>query len=144
MQKKENRIREKGDSGRCKKQRSKKGYAEKRISPNKKKKPALKVIADDVDIEQQNQNEHIDIATENVSASQTVSPSKMEDIEMNENERESISGFRLIEMLILSKVLSLPPCPNCYNTSSLKLTDVILKFTVTTVHLLINFTSLLQ
>ena len=40
---------------------------------------------------------------------------------MNENDRESISGFRLIEMLILSKVLSLLACPNCY---SLKLTDV--------------------
>ena len=43
---------------------------------------------------------------------------------MNENDRESISGFRLIEMSILSKVLSLLACPNCYNTSSLKLTDV--------------------
>ena len=43
---------------------------------------------------------------------------------MNENDRESISGFRLIEMSILSKVLSLLACPNCYNTSSLKLIDV--------------------
>ena len=76
----------------------------------------------------------------------------MEDIELNENDRESISGFRLIEMSILSKVLSLPVCPNCYNTSSLKLTDVadkkrdlpiILKFTVMTMYLFINFTSLL-
>ena len=48
----------------------------------------------------------------------------MEDIEMNENDRESISGFWLIEMSILSKVLSLLACPNCYNTSPLKLTDV--------------------
>ena len=43
---------------------------------------------------------------------------------MNENDRESTSGFTLIEMSILSKVLSLLACPNCYNTSSLKLTDV--------------------
>ena len=48
----------------------------------------------------------------------------MEDLEMNENDRESTSGFTLIEMSILSKVLSLLACPNCYNTSSLKLTDV--------------------
>ena len=43
---------------------------------------------------------------------------------MNENDRESISEFRLIEMLILSKVFPRLACPNCYNTSSLKLTDV--------------------
>ena len=48
------------------------------------------------------------------SAPQTVCSSKMEDIEMNENDRESISGFRLIEMSILSKVLSLLACPNSY------------------------------
>ena len=123
MEKKENRIREKGNSGRCKKQRSKKVYWKKRISPNNSKKPAPKVIVDDVDIEQQNQNEHIGIETENVSAPKFLL-AKMEDIELNENDRESISGFRLIEMSILSKVLSLLVCPNCYNTSSLKLTDV--------------------
>ena len=43
-------------------------YSKKRISPNKSKKPAPKIIVDDVDIEQQNQNEHIGIETENVSA----------------------------------------------------------------------------
>ena len=56
------------------------------MSPKKSKKPAPKVIVEDVDIEQQNQNEHIDIETENVYAPQTVSSSKMEDIEMNEND----------------------------------------------------------
>ena len=40
----------------------------KRISPNNSKKAAPKVIVDDVDIEQQNQNEHIGTETENVSA----------------------------------------------------------------------------
>ena len=124
MVKKEHRIREKGDSGRCKKQRSEKMYSKKRIRPNKNKKPAPKVIADDVDIEQQNQIEHIDIEIENVSAPQTVSSSRMEDIEMNKNERESIRRFRLIEMSIFSKVLSSLACLNCYNTSSLKLIDV--------------------
>ena len=99
-------------------------YSKKRIRPNKNKKPAPKVIVDDVDIEEQNQNEHIDTETENVSAPQTVSSSKMEDIEMNKNDREIIRGFRLMEMSILSKVLSLLACPNCYNTSSLKLIDV--------------------
>ena len=64
-------------------------YSKKRISPNKSKKPGLKVIVDDVDIEQKNQNEHIDVETENASAPQTVSSSKMEDIEMNENDWES-------------------------------------------------------
>ena len=122
------------------------------IIPNKSKKPALKVIADDVDIEQKNQNEHIDVETENVSAPQTVCSSKMEDIEINENDRESISGFRPIEMSILSKVLSLLACPNCYNTSSLKLIDVAdkkkglssyLKVYCDTVHLFINSTPLL-
>ena len=68
MEKNENRIREKGNSGRCKKQRSKKVYWKKRISPNNSKKAAPKVIVDDVDIEQQNQNEHIGIETKNVSA----------------------------------------------------------------------------
>ena len=90
---------------------SKKKKKKKRISPNLSKKPGLKVIVA-VDIEQKNQNEHIDIETENVSAPQTVSSSKMEDIKMNENDRES--GFRLVEMSILSKVLSLLACPNCY------------------------------
>ena len=127
-------------------------YSKKRINPNKSKKPGLKVIVDDVDIEQKNQNEHIDVETENASAPQTVSSSKMEDIEMNENDRESISGFRLIEMSILSKVLSLLACPNCYNTSSLKLIDVAdkkkgissyVKAYCDTVHLFINFTHLL-
>ena len=99
-------------------------YSEKRIRSNKNKKPAPKVIADDVDIKQQNQNEHIDTETENISAPQTVSSSRTEDIEMNKNDRESIRGFRLIEMSILAKVLSLLACPNCYNTSSLKLIDV--------------------
>ena len=37
-------------------------------------------MVDDVDIKQQNQNEHIDIETENVSGPQTVAFSKMEDI----------------------------------------------------------------
>ena len=112
MEKKESPIREKGNSRRYKKQRSKKVHSKKRISPNKSKNFAPKVIVDDADIKQQNQNEHIDIETENVSAPQTVSSSKMEDIKMNENDRES--GFRLVEMSILSKVLSLLACPNCY------------------------------
>ena len=99
-------------------------YSKKRINPNKSKKLAPKIIVDDVDIGQQNQNEHIDIETENFSAPQTVSSSKMEDIEANEIDRESISGFRLTEMSILSKVLSLLACPNFYNTNSLKLTTV--------------------
>ena len=43
------------------KQRSKKWYSIKRISPKKSKKPAPKVVVDDVDIEQQNQNEHTDV-----------------------------------------------------------------------------------
>ena len=47
-------------------------YSKKRISPNKSKKPGLKVIVDDVDIEQKNQDEHIDVETENASAPQTV------------------------------------------------------------------------
>ena len=148
---------EKKKTGRCKEQRGMKVYSKIIIIiiiiiPNKSKKPAPKVIADDVDIEQKNQNEHIDVETENVSAPQTVCSSKMEDIEMNENDRESISGFRLIEMSILSKVLSLLACPNCYNTSSLKLIDVAdkkkglssyLKVYCDTVHLFINFTPLL-
>ena len=57
-------------------------YSKTRIRPNKSKKIAPKVIVD-VNIEQQNQNEHVDIKTENVSAPQAVSSSKMEDIEMN-------------------------------------------------------------
>ena len=122
MEKKGNRIREKGVQDVVRSREVRKCTQKKRISPNKSKKPGLKVIADDEDIEQKNQNGHIDIETENVSAPQTVSSSKMEDIEMNENDRESISGFRLIEMSILSKVLSLLACPNY--TSSLKLTDV--------------------
>ena len=60
MEKKENKINEKGDSGFFKKQRSKKVYSKrkkkKRINPSKSKKPAPKVIVDDVDFEQQNQN----------------------------------------------------------------------------------------
>ena len=100
MEKKESPIREKGNSRRYKKQRSKKVHSKKRISPNKSKNFAPKVIVDDADIKQQNQNEHIDIETENVSAPQTVISSTMEDIKINENDRESISEFRLIEMSI--------------------------------------------
>ena len=82
MEKKENRIREIGDSGRCKKQRGTKVYSKNRNKPNKSKRPAPKVevIVDDVDIKQQNQNGHIDIENENVSGPQTVAFSKMEDI----------------------------------------------------------------
>ena len=69
---------EKKKTGRCKKQRSKKVNSKKKkkiiiiiiiIIIPKSKKPAPKVIVDDVDIEQKNQNEHIDVETENVFCS---------------------------------------------------------------------------
>ena len=66
---------EKKKTGRCKKQRGKKANSKKKkkkiiiIIIPKSKKPAPKVIVDDVDIEQKNQNEHIDVETENVFCS---------------------------------------------------------------------------
>ena len=66
---------EKKKTGRCKKQRGKKVNSKKKkkkiiiIIIPKSKKPAPKVIVDDVDIEQKNQNEHIDVETENVFCS---------------------------------------------------------------------------
>lgn len=131
MEKKSDRNRGKGDSGRCTKQRSKKNYSRKRRNPNKGKKLSPKV--DDAGVDQGNdrldQNvENQNIGTPCVPTCSTVSSEKIEEIVINENEQsDSISGFRFVEMNILSNVLSLLACPSCFNSCCLNLYDVATK-----------------
>ena len=49
------------------------------------------------------------------------------DIDIDEDVDSEISGFRLIEMNILSDVISLLGCPSCAHTGTLKLRDIFSK-----------------
>ena len=128
MGKKDDRNREKGDSGRCKKQRSKKVYGKKRKNPNKGKKLAPKP-ASATPTGSSDKNRATDNLTKNNAnlLNTTASCSKLADIDINKDKDNLISGFRLLEMSILSNVLSLLACPDCYGIGTMKLSDNVQK-----------------
>ena len=127
MEKKDDRTRGKGDAGRCTKQRSKKVYAKKRKTPNKnKKQAATKQPVSDVNIVEVEPNCSTEAnEVESIESTKTASTEKVVDIEVPEVKEQPISGFRLLEMTILSKVLSILACPDCKNTFSLSLYEIV-------------------
>jgi hypothetical protein len=130
MDKKDKRTRDKGDVGRCKKQSSKKTYTKKRRNKNKGKKLPKKVVEVIENQPAADATVQVEIADDQPTIStpkKTVSSVNVEDIEINEDLHSEISGFRLIEMSILSDVISLLGCPRCVHTGTLKLNDIFLK-----------------
>lgn len=125
MDKETNRIREKGDSGRCKKQRSKKTYSRKRKNPNKGKKLPPKVPRLEANPGDQNVTADVNNADNDTpsTSTSTVSSQKIEEILMKDNDEllseNIISGFRLVDMNILSSVLTFLACPQCLSTRCL-------------------------
>lgn len=109
----EDRIRGKGDSGRCVKQRSRKVYSRKRKNPNKGKKLQPKATVAVVDVAEVEQTTgapllHATTAldnnndTDNVPVS-TISTTKVIDIETDGNTDNLLtSGFRLLDKTILA------------------------------------------
>ena len=122
MTKIDQRNREKGGAGRCTKQSNKKRYSKKR----KGKKKTQKADKNSVPSETA-ENQHLDITIEpaQIKTITTASTEKVTDIKTDDNrEHSTISGFRFLEMSILSKVLSLLACPSCKNVCCLELSDV--------------------
>jgi len=128
MENTKQRIRGKGDGRRCAKQKSKRAYGKKRKTPNKKgEKRPVKVVHNEVveNVVEAAPSQDVNIEpTETVS---TASTEKVATIENVEIKNQAISGFRLIEMSILSTVLSILACLDCKNTDTLVLIDVACK-----------------
>ena len=115
------RNRGKGNSGRYAKQRSKKLYSKKRRNPNKGKKLVPKVDVEQLLIAEENPTEQqINV---NVHIDTTVSS---DNVELIEPPKDSVSptGFRLIDLSILSNVFTLLACPNCLYTNTCQLIDI--------------------
>ena len=121
MENEKQRIRGKGDGGRCAKQKSKRVYGKKRKTPNKKGKQRTSKVVEENVVAEAAQNTDINF---DVTAVTTTSTKKLQTIETSDILDQAISGFRLVEMSILSKVLSILACPDCKNTNTLSLVEV--------------------
>ena len=116
-----------GDAGRCKKQQSKKRYARKRKNPNKGKKlsktPLIpSSIAGAINITADLNTNPVDIVE--VPGVETASTKKIIDLDHNNsNHDQSISGFRFVEMSIISTAISILACPFCFDVGHLKLSE---------------------
>ena len=124
------RKRDCGDAGRCSKSRSKKNYAKKRKYYGGKKATNNTSREKNITIENGPQISEATVPT--------ASSSKIINIEVDntsslasgsakngQNTLPSPSGYRLIDMAILAKVFRLVSCPECQDTSSLHLNDII-------------------
>ena len=128
-----------GNSGRCKKDRSKRTYAKKRKCPNKNKKKAAKASVEEAQIDTVEQvldvtiddlePESVDEQGPSVPSNSTASATKVVDIESETppSSPDAILGFRLMDMSILAGVINLLSCPGCKGTNCLNLTDLDLK-----------------
>ena len=112
---KDERTRRKGDSGRCAKQRSKKKYSKRRRNANKGKKldrlSEVPMETGEVQVHGQGAREENSTFFSIADLEGTVSAKTIVNIEPEEH--TSPSGFRLIDLGILSNVISLLACPEC-------------------------------
>lgn len=123
MEAEKKRIRGSGDAGRCSKQRSQKNYGKKRKTPNKKGQTREKkiIIENVVNDNSTNDNSSVELTKPVLTAS----TEKFDDIcNVADVKEEVITGFRLIEMSILSKVVSILACPDCKNVNTFHLVEV--------------------
>ena len=122
---KNERKREYGNAGRCSKARTKLKYAKKRRYHGKNKR---KCVNNDNDNFSETQTSASN-STDKLAAKSTASSSKVIDVDLpssnqlNSKPTSSITGYRLVDMLILSKVFSLLGCPECHDVDCLKLND---------------------
>jgi len=103
-------------------------YGRKRRNPNKGKKTVRGIVVEVAEgsqnfAENLNVEPNVDIELGTVSAAKSASTDKVIDIEIDEKEHQAITGFRLLEMTILSNVLALLACPSCLNVCSMRLTE---------------------
>lgn len=141
------RIRSKGDSGRCSKQRTKQAYGKKRRHHSKKKKQTDDIaVQDDTDfsvgsssttteelpevvVQEEIISAEIEPTTEELTEvveKETISASKVIDIdiEIDESTTEILTGYRLMDISILADVFLCMACPECLSTNSLILNDI--------------------
>ena len=125
------RNRSQGNSGRCTKQSSKKRYSKKRRNKNKGKKLTPLIVQTPVEElvvaaqEMTTPEETNQLQTDDDKAGEpaTASNNKVEAIE---SPKDTVlpTGFRFIDLSVLSDIFSLMACPNCLRSKTCQLLDI--------------------